>query len=96
MPWFTIIKALFIVSTWAKKALKDGNVSYKFEVKNEGEESVIIEKVYTSCMCTTAYIINNSGKKYGAFGMPGHAPSKTNIEIGPGESAVVEAIFDPK
>ena len=28
MPWFTIIKALFIVSTWAKKALKDGKVSY--------------------------------------------------------------------
>lgn len=77
-------------------SMKDGNVSRQFEVRNDGEEPLIIEKVYTSCMCTTAYIINNSGKKYGAFGMPGHALSKTNIEIGPGESAVVEAIFDPK
>ena len=29
MPWFKIIKALFIVSTWSKKALKDGKVSYQ-------------------------------------------------------------------
>lgn len=78
-------------------SMEDGNVSHRFEVKNEGEEQVIIEKVYTSCMCTTAYITNSSGKKYGGFGMPGHGLSpKTSIEIGPGESAIIEAIFDPK
>ncbi len=77
-------------------SMEDGNVSHRFEVKNEEEEPVVIEKVYTSCMCTTAYITNSSGKKYGGFGMPGHVlSSKTSIEIGPGESATIEAVFDP-
>lgn len=77
-------------------SMANGNVSHEFEIKNEGEEPVIIEKVYTSCMCTTAFITDNSGKKYGKFGMQGHgASSKTSIEIKSGEVVYVEAIFDP-
>lgn len=76
--------------------INGGVVSHEFVVRNDGEESILIEKVYTSCMCTTALITNASGKKYGAFGMPGHgAPSDTKIEVGPGESATVMAIYDP-
>jgi hypothetical protein len=76
--------------------MQDGNVSYAFKVKNDGEEPVLIGKVYTSCMCTTASVTNASGDTYGLFGMPGHAgASSTNIEIGAGESATVEAVFDP-
>ena len=74
-------------------SMKDGNVSHQFEVKNEGKESVIIEKIYTSCMCTSAMIIDVSGKKWGAFGM--HSSSKTKIEVDAGELIIVEAIFDP-
>ena len=78
-------------------SMKDGDVSHVFEIKNDGTEPVEIKKVYTSCMCTTTYIINSSGKRYGKFGMPGHGlSSKTNIEVGPGESVVVEVIFDPQ
>ena len=77
-------------------SMKDGKVSHKFEVKNDGEELVRIEKVYTSCMCTAASVADSKGKNWGTFGMPGHAgPSKTNITVEPGESFVVEAIFDP-
>lgn len=77
-------------------SMKDGNVSHKFEVKNEGEELVKIEKIYTSCMCTVASITDGQGRNWGTFGMPGHAgPSKTNIEVKPGETLTVEAIFDP-
>ncbi len=77
-------------------AMKDGKVSHRFEVKNEGQEPVRIEKIYTSCMCTEASIIDGQGKNWGTFGMPGHAgPSKTNITVKPGESVVVETIFDP-
>ncbi len=78
-------------------SMKDGDVSHQFEVKNDGEEPVVIEKVYTSCMCTTVYITNSSGRRYGKFGMPGHGvSSKTNIEVKSGESVTVETIFDPK
>ncbi len=76
-------------------SMANGNVSHNFTLKNEGPESVIIEKVYTSCMCTTALITDSSGGKYGEFGMPGHANSKTNVEVLPGETVTVEAIFDP-
>jgi len=78
-------------------SMKDGDVSHIFEIKNDGTEPINIKKVYTSCMCTTALVTNGSGKQYGKFGMPGHSlPSRTNIEIEPGGSATVEAIFDPK
>lgn len=77
-------------------SMEDGDVFHEFEVKNEGVEPVNIEKVYTSCMCTTASITDSYGKKYGKFGMQGHgSSSKTSIEVGPGESVIVKAIFDP-
>ena len=78
-------------------SMVDGVVSHVFGVKNEGAESVIIKKVYTSCMCTTAFIEDKSGDRYGEFGMPGHGgvARGTNIKIAPGESISVKAVFDP-
>lgn len=74
----------------------EGNVKHNFELKNDGQEPVVINKVYTSCMCTQAVVYGVSGKKEGEFGMPGHGlPSKTYIEVGSGETINVEAIFDP-
>lgn len=77
-------------------SMKDGNVSHSYEITNKGQESVIIKKIYTSCMCTIASVIDKAGKTRGRFGMPGHGlPSKTNIEVKPRESVFVEAVFDP-
>ena len=78
-------------------SMANGNVSYKFKLKNEGDEKIIIKKVYTSCMCTTAAIIDENGKKLGDFGMPGHGDdsAKANIEIPVGEIFIVETIFNP-
>ncbi|KKR88826.1 MAG: hypothetical protein UU85_C0001G0009 [Candidatus Wolfebacteria bacterium GW2011_GWA2_42_10] len=77
--------------------MADGNAFYKFKLKNEGNEKIIIKKVYTSCMCTTAVIIDENGKELGIFGMPGHGGglSAANIEVKNGESIIVEAVFDP-
>ena len=77
-------------------SMKDGNVSHRFELKNNGTEPILIEKVYTSCMCTTASIVNASGENQGTFGMPGHAPlPKANIEVKSGESIFADVVFDP-
>jgi len=77
-------------------SMEKGNVSYEFEIKNNGSESIVVQKVYTSCMCTTAKITDARGKTYGPYGMPGHAGlSGIEVEINPGEKAIVEAIFDP-
>lgn len=79
-------------------SMKDGKVSHQFEVRNDGAESVRIEKIYTSCMCTSASVTDGSGKKYGPFGMPGMSgggSGKTNIEVESGKSVIIEALFDP-
>ncbi|PIR57764.1 MAG: hypothetical protein COU71_02320 [Parcubacteria group bacterium CG10_big_fil_rev_8_21_14_0_10_38_31] len=78
-------------------SMADGNVPHSFEVRNESVEPVTINKVYTSCMCTTAYVVEESGERHGEYGMPmqGGPTGETNIEILPGGSAILEAIFDP-
>ena len=77
-------------------SMGNGDVAKLFEVKNTGTEPVAIEKVYTSCMCTTAKITDAEGNTYGPYGMPGHVSyDSSKIEIRGGETATVEAIFDP-
>lgn len=76
--------------------MNNGKVSHAFKLKNDGQEPLLINKVYTSCMCTQAKVISASGQS-GPFGMPGHggAISKANVAINPGEEFTVEAVFDP-
>ncbi|TSC81760.1 MAG: hypothetical protein G01um101420_865 [Parcubacteria group bacterium Gr01-1014_20] len=78
-------------------SMKNGNVSKVFELKNEGVEPIAISKVYTSCMCTVAKITDAKGVVSGPFGMPGHGGgiSKADLEVAPGETIKVEAIFNP-
>lgn len=77
-------------------AMLDGVVKHRFILSNDNTEPLRIEKIYTSCMCTSAVVIDASGKTRGKFGMPGHsAPSGTNVTVEPGESIAVEAEFDP-
>lgn len=75
--------------------MANGKVTHSFEVKNNGTEPLRINKVYTSCMCTTASVIDSFGKKRGVFGMPGHTSSSADIKVGVGEIIKVDAIFDP-
>mgnify|MGYP001560286199 CR=1 FL=1 len=72
-----------------------GKVKHTYLVKNDSDRPLTVDKVYTSCMCTEASLINN-GKKSGPFGMPGHGFSPGLKEvIGPQSTAEVEAEFDP-
>ena len=75
-------------------SMEAGLVRHSFAVKNTSQEEVIIDKIYTSCMCTEA-ILRIDGEDYGPFGMPGHGISKVNKKLGVGEEAVVEVVFDP-
>lgn len=73
-----------------------GKVKHNFTLKNNGQASVKISKIYTSCMCTEAVLIVGKSKN-GPFGMPGHGGLITfaNQEIGEGESATLEVEVDP-
>lgn len=76
-------------------SMADGKVKHAFKIKNTGSDAVTVEKMYTSCMCTTA-TLEIKGKKFGPYGMQGHGfIPKINENIGAGEEAVVEVVFDP-
>lgn len=72
-----------------------GNVTHRYKIKNANAAPVIIRKISTSCMCTTAQLVKG-GKKLAIYGMPGHGYVPNLDEpIAPGEQAVVEVVFDP-
>lgn len=72
-----------------------GKVKHQFKIKNTSSEAVTINKIYTSCMCTTAEL-TAGGKQFGPYGMPGHgAIPKTEGVVNPNEQATVEVVFDP-
>lgn len=76
-------------------SMAKGRVSKTFAITNSSAEPARIEKIYTSCMCTTAKL-KIGAKDFGPFGMPGHGiVPKVNQTLNPGELAQVEVVFDP-
>lgn len=64
-----------------------GNVSTKFELKNDSDEPLNISEIKTSCMCTTAEVDGQ------AFGM--HGNNATNIVLPAKSSKEMTVTFDP-
>ena len=76
-------------------SMANGKVSHLFTVTNTGTEPITINKLYTSCMCTIASIMNGA-EKLGPFGMPGHTGIPAiKVPLAPGATTQVEAVFDP-
>ena len=72
-----------------------GKVTHRFWFRNESESEVLIRKIYTSCMCTTATFVKGM-KVINSYGMPGHGPlPAVNESLKPGEAAFVDVTFDP-
>lgn len=80
---------------FGKISMAGGKVSHDFKIKNSGDKSVALDKLYTSCMCTAAYFFQD-GERIGPFGMVGHGfvPSLKKVIAG-GEEAVISVTFDP-
>ena len=76
-------------------SMKEGDVFHEFVLKNTGLHTVLLSRLYTSCMCTTARLKMN-GYQSQFFGMVGHGYiPKVNKVLEPGEEAVIEVVFDP-
>lgn len=72
-----------------------GKVNHTFKISNPTQNGVKIGKIYTSCMCTVATLIKD-GKRFGPYGMPGHAGlTAVNETIEPGQETEIEVVFDP-
>ncbi len=76
-------------------SMKNWTVDHRFTVTNKTSAAVYISSVYTSCMCTAAYLETPTGEK-GPFGMQGmgYVPP-ANESIAPGESREVRVVYDP-
>lgn len=76
-------------------SMQAGKVSHQFKLKNAAQAEILINKVYTSCMCTEAELLI-AGQKSGPYGMAGHGfLPKINRPVKPGEEFLVKVIFDP-
>ena len=72
-----------------------GKVSHRYWFRNASAAPVLISKIYTSCMCTTATLVKG-GRVINNYGMPGHGYTPSvNETIAPNEDALIEAVFDP-
>lgn len=74
-----------------------GVVNTLFEITNTGKKDLIINKLETSCGCTSASIVykDNEGP---IFSMPGHgddSPTDWEVTIPKGEKAYIKVYYDP-
>ena len=77
-------------------SMAKGKVQHSFKIKNSTDRPVEITKIYTSCMCTEATLVNTNFSK-GPFGMPGHEGLSSSLyeTIKPGQEATIEVEVDP-
>jgi hypothetical protein len=76
--------------------MSGGKVTHRYWIRNAGTDPILIRKMYTSCMCTTAALVKSNGKKFAPVGMPGHGYIPTmNEPMAPKEEALIEVVFDP-
>ncbi len=72
-------------------------ISTDFEIKNSGASELIINKLDSSCGCTSATVIYR-GEEGPRFGMAGHGfdnPEDWSVAIAPGDSAILRVYYDP-
>ncbi len=77
---------------------KDGITTTIFELKNEGNKDLLINRLETSCGCTSASIVYQD-KEGPKFSMPGHGTNEEiqdwQVLIPPKEKAQLKVYYDP-
>lgn len=74
-------------------SMASGLVKKTYEIKNTGEGDLKIERIWTSCMCTTA-TLKVRDKISPEFGMH-DSPLFWSEKIVPGQTGFLEVTFDP-
>jgi hypothetical protein len=92
-----VTKEVSLVTTetthdWGNIPINDGKVSKSFEIKNEGQGTLKLNNISTSCMCTTAQVVIGD-QKSPYFGM--HSNSTWVGELPSGQVANLIVEFDP-
>lgn len=74
-------------------SMADGVVKYTYEIKNVGDRDLKIDRIWTSCMCTTS-ILRVGDKESPKFGMHDN-PVFWSQKIASGEVGFLEVTFNP-
>lgn len=74
-----------------------GETNALFEITNTGKTDLIINKLDTSCGCTSATIVfnNEEGPRFAMAGHGTDSPTDWSVAIPPGESAQLKVYYDP-
>jgi len=77
-------------------SMKNWTVTKEFKVTNPTDKDITINTVLTSCMCTSAFIVEPDGSTKGPFGMSGmgYVPPANEL-IKAGESRMIKVVYDP-
>ena len=76
-------------------SMKNGLAEHRFNITNPTDVPVRLKSVFTSCMCTKAFLDSPAGVK-GPFGMQGMGSVPPADElIAPGQSREVRVVYDP-
>lgn len=73
-------------------SMTDEKVAHVYEIRNVGDSDLKIDKIWTSCMCTTARL-KVGDEESGEFGMHSN-PIFWSQRIAPGETGLLEVVFD--
>ncbi len=77
-------------------SMKNGDVNYDFTVTNPTDKDIMLKTLVTSCMCTSALIVEADGGTKGPFRMPGMGyvpPADEPIKAG--DSRVIRVVYNP-
>ncbi|OGY90787.1 MAG: hypothetical protein A3B31_01995 [Candidatus Komeilibacteria bacterium RIFCSPLOWO2_01_FULL_53_11] len=77
-------------------SMKNGTVTKEFTVGNTTDKDILVSTVLTSCMCTSAFIVESDGGIKGPFKMPGmgYVPPANEL-IKAGGSRIIRVVYDP-
>lgn len=77
-------------------SMKNGDVTKEFTIMNPTDKDIFVKTVLTSCMCTSAFIVQPDGALKGPFKMPGmgYVPPANEL-IKAGESRIIRVVYNP-
>jgi hypothetical protein len=76
--------------------LDGGLVTKEYEVVNDTDQTMNLQKIVTSCMCTQAKVsLGDKESRYFGMEHPGDRNPSVNYEIPSGGNAMVTVNFDP-
>lgn len=81
---------------FGRVSMAAGRVTRQFEITNTSDRTIRVNRLSTSCMCTTATITSGTVRR-GPFGMEGHGGRvpKIDVPVAPGARTTIDVTFDP-